>query len=162
MRSSVHTQAHPIRLLFIRLALPLILPLPSRFAPSERSLWGFYPGPYVLRGIFRVTTFWYKRGGGLPRQPVGLLVDAATLTTVVSTNCVDSGRFSSRCCALRHTQTSVDPIRLLSIRLGLPLTLFLPSRVAPARLMVFHLGTMAYGDFSVWLYVLGREWRRAY
>ena len=45
--------------------------------------------------------------------------------------------FSSRCCAFRRTHTSADPIRLLCIRLALPLTLPLPSRLAPsARLVV--------------------------
>ena len=79
--------------------------------------------------------FWDERGGGL--APVGPQVDTATIRTVLSTNRVDSGRFSSRCCAFRRTHTSADPIWLLCIRLALPLTLSLPSRFAPsARLTV--------------------------
>ena len=59
------------------------------------------------------------------------------IRTALSTNRVDSGGFSTRCCAFRRTHTSADPIRLLCIRLALPWTLPLPSRCAPsARLMV--------------------------
>ena len=60
--------------------------------------------------------FWGERGGGCTRQPVGPSVDTATMTTVLSTNHVDSRRFSSRSCAFRRTHTSTDPIRLLCIR----------------------------------------------
>ena len=57
--------------------------------------------------------------------------------TVLSTNRVDSGSFSSGGCAFRRTHTSADPIRLLCIPLALRLTLSLPSRFAPsAKLMV--------------------------
>ena len=81
--------------------------------------------------------FWRERGGGHTRQPVGPSVDAAIMTTVLSTNRVDSRSFSSRSCAFRRTHTSTDPIRLLCIRLALPLTLSLPSRFAPGtKLMV--------------------------
>ena len=64
--------------------------------------------------------------------------DAAIMATAaLSTNRVDSRRFSSRSCAFRRTHTSTDPIRLLCIRLALPLKLSLPSRFAPsAKLMV--------------------------
>ena len=79
--------------------------------------------------------FWDDRGGGL--APVGPRVDTASIRTVLSTNRVDSGNFSSGCCAFRRKQTSADPIRPLCIRLALPLTLPLPSRFAPsARLTV--------------------------
>ena len=78
-----------------------------------------------------------ERGGGLTRQPVGSSVDTAIMTTVLSTNRLDSKRFSSRDCALRRTHTSTDPIWLLCIRLTLPSTLSLPSRFAPSlNLMV--------------------------
>ena len=78
-----------------------------------------------------------ERGGGYTRQPVGPSVDTAIMTTVLSTNRVDSRSFSSRRCAFRRTHTSTDPIRLLCIRLALPLNLFLPSRFAPGtKLMV--------------------------
>ena len=78
-----------------------------------------------------------ERGGGYTRQPVGPSVDTAIITTVLSTNRVDSRSFSSRCWAFRRTHTSTDPIRLLCIRLALPLNLFLPSRFAPGtKLMV--------------------------
>ena len=75
--------------------------------------------------------FWGERGGGHTRQPVGPPVDVAIMTTVLSTNRVDSRSFSSRSCAFRRTHTSIDPIRLLCIRLVSPLTLSLPSRFAP-------------------------------
>ena len=59
------------------------------------------------------------------------------MTTVLSTNSVDSRSFSSRSCAFRRTHTSTDPIRPLYIRLALPLTLSLPLRFVPsAKLMV--------------------------
>ena len=81
--------------------------------------------------------FWGERGGGYTRQPVGPSADTAIMTTVLSTNRVESRRFSSRSCAFRRTHTSTDPIRLLCIRLALPLTLSLPSRFAPGtKLMV--------------------------
>ena len=81
--------------------------------------------------------FWGERGGGCTRQPVGPSVDTAIMTTVLSTNRVDSRSFSSRSCAFRRTHTSTDPIRLLYIPLALLLTLSLPSRFVPsAKLMV--------------------------
>ena len=69
---------------------------------------------------------WGERGGGFTRQPVGPSVDTAIMT-VLRTNRVDSGSFSSRGYAFRHTHTSADPVRLLCTRLALPLTLSLPS-----------------------------------
>ena len=63
---------------------------------------------------------------------MGPRVDTATIRIVLSTNRVDSGSFSSGCCAFRRTHTSADPIRLPCIRLALPLTLSLPSRLAPS------------------------------
>ena len=77
-----------------------------------------------------------ERGGGYTGQPVGLSVNTAIMTTVLSTNRVDSGSFSSQSCAFRRTHTSADPIRLLCIGLALPLTLFLPSRFAPGTKLV--------------------------
>ena len=44
----------------------------------------------------RGDTFGGERGGILTRQPVITFVDAATMTTVMSTNRADSGRFSPR------------------------------------------------------------------
>ena len=79
--------------------------------------------------------FWGERGGGF--APVGPQVNTATIRIVLRTNRVNSGSFSSRCCAFQRTHTSADPIRLLCTRLALPLTLSLPSRFAPsARLTV--------------------------
>ena len=78
--------------------------------------------------------FWGERGGGYPRQPVGPCVEDTTIMTtllLISTNCVDSRSFNSRSCAFRRTHRSADPIRLLRIRLALPLTLSLPSRFVP-------------------------------
>ena len=93
--------------------------------------------------------FWDERGGGL--TPVGPQVETATIRTVLSTNRVESGSFSSRYCAFRRTHASADPIRLFCIRLALPLTLSLLSRFAPsARLMVGDTPCALWlvGDFS--------------
>ena len=131
-----HSSADPIRLLCIRLALPSTLSLPSGFVPSTKLMVGASPRALGLVKDFSCDcTFWDERGGGL--APVGPRVDTATIRTVLSTNRVDSGRFSSGCCAFRRTHISADPIRLLCIRLALPLTLPLPLRFAPsARLTV--------------------------
>ena len=131
-----HPSADPIRLLCIRLALPLTLSLPSGFVPSTKLVVGASPRALGLVGDFSCDCmFRDERGGGL--APVGPRVDTATIRTVLSTNRVDSGSFSSGCCAFRRTHTSADPIRLLCIRLALPLTLYLPLRFAPsARLTV--------------------------
>ena len=81
--------------------------------------------------------FWEKRGGGLARQPVGPPVDTATMMAVMSANRVDLRRFDSRYLTFRRTNTSADPILILCTRLALPLTLSLPSRLAPsARLTI--------------------------
>ena len=129
-----HTSADPIRLLCIRLALPLVLPLPSRFAPSARLTVGGTPCALWLVGDFScVCMFWENSGGGLTTQPVSTV----TMTTVTSANRVDLESFSSRCWTFRRTHTSADPIRVLCTRLALPLTLSSPSRLAPrARLTV--------------------------
>ena len=129
-----HASADPIRLLCIRLALPLTLPLPSRFAPSARLTVGGTPCALWLMEDFSCDfMFWEKSGGGLTMQPVG----TATMTTVMSANRVDLQSFSSRCWTFRSTHPSADPIRVLCARLALPLTLSLHSRLAPsARLTV--------------------------
>ena len=131
-----HPSADPIRLLGIRLALPLTLSLPSGFVPSTKLMVGASPRALGLVKDFSCDCmFWDERGGGL--VPVDPRVDTATTRTVLSTNRVDSGSFGSGCCAFRRTHTSADPIRLLCIRLALPLTLPLPLRFAPsARLTV--------------------------
>ena len=133
----VSTYTHerdPIRLLCIRLALPLTHPLPSRFAPSARLTVGGTPHALWLVGDFASDCMFLENsGGGLTAQPVG----TATRTTVTSANRVDLESFSSRCWTFRRTHTSADPIRVLCTRLALPLTLSLPSRLAPrARLTV--------------------------
>ena len=132
----IHPSADPIRLLGIRLALPLTLSLPSGFVPSTKLMVGASPRALGLVKDFSCDCmFWDERGGGL--VPVDPRVDTATTRTVLSTNRVDSGSFGSGCCAFRRTHTSADPIRLLCIRLALPLTLPLPLRFAPsARLTV--------------------------
>ena len=82
---------------------------------------------------------------------MGPQVDKATIRTVLSTNRVDSGRCSSRCCVFRRIHASADPTRLLCIRLALLLTLYLPSRCAPsARLTVGDTPCALWlvGDFS--------------
>ena len=63
----------------------------------------------------------------------------------------NSGSFSSRCCTFRRTHTSVDPIRILCIRLALTLTLSQPPGFAScARLMVCvsPCAVRLVGDFS--------------
>ena len=145
-----HPSADPIRLLDIRLALPLTLSLPSGFVPSTKLMVGASPRALGLVKDFSCDCmFWDERGGGL--VPVDPRVDTATTRTVLSTNRVDSGSFGSGCCAFRRTHTSADPIRLLCIRLALPLTLPLPLRFAPsARLTVGGTPCALWlvGDFS--------------
>ena len=145
-----HPSADPIRLLGIRLALPLTLSLPSGFVPSTKLMVGASPRALGLVKDFSCDCmFWDERGGGL--VPVDPRVDTATTRTVMSTNRVDSGSFGSGCCAFRRTHTSADPIRLLCIRLALPLTLPLPLRFAPsARLTVGGTPCALWlvGDFS--------------
>ena len=128
-----HASVDPIRLLCIRLALPLTFPLPSRFAPSARLVVCVSSRALWLSGDPSSDCFvWDKTGGGLTRQPVG----TTTMTAAMSANLVNLRSFSSRCCAYRRTYTSVDPIRLLCIQLALPLTLSLPSRIAPSTRLV--------------------------
>ena len=68
---------------------------------------------------------------------MGPSVDTAIMTTVLSTNRVDSRRFSSQGCAFRRTHTSTDPIQLLCVRIALPSTLSLLSPFVPSsKLMV--------------------------
>ena len=148
-----HPSADPIRLLCTRyptIALPLTLSLPSGFVPSTKLMVGAAPRALGLVKDFSYDCiFWDERGGGL--APVGQRVDTATTRTVLSTNRVDSESFSSGCCAFRRTHTSADPIRLLCIRLALPLTLPLPLRFAPsARLTVGGTPCALWlvGDFS--------------
>ena len=135
-----HTSTDPIRLLCIRLALPLTLSLPSRFAPGTKLMVAVSPrAPWFAEAFSRDCTFLGCRGGVLTinRQPVGPLVSTAAITTATVINHVDSGSFSSRCCTLRRTHTSADPIRILCIRLALTLTLSRPPGFAScARLMV--------------------------
>ena len=126
-----HSSADPIRLLCIRLALALTLSLPSGFVPSTKLMVGASPRALGLVKEFLCDCmFWNERGGRL--ASVGPRVNTATIRTALSTNRVDSGSFSSRCCAFRRTHTSADPIRLLCIRLALPMTLPLPSGFAPS------------------------------
>ena len=145
-----HPSADPIRLLGIRLALPLTLSLPSEFVPSTKLMVGASPRALrLVNGFSCDCMFWDKRGGGL--ATAGPRVDTATVGTVWSTNRVDSGSFSSVCCAFRRTHTSEDLIRLLCVRLALPLTLPLPLRLAPsARLTVGGTPCALWlvGDFS--------------
>ena len=147
-----HPSADPIRLLDIRLALPLTLSLPSGFVPSTKLMVGASPralGP--VKDFSFDCMFWDDRGGGLPGQPMGPQVDTANIRTVLSTNHVDSRSFSSRCWAFRRTHPSADPIRLLGIRLALPLTLSLPSGFVPSTKLMVGASPRALGlvkDFS--------------
>ena len=90
------------------------------------------PGLIACGGFLCHCMFWDERGGGLTRQPVDLFGDTSTIITMMSTNRMDSGRFRSPCLAFRRTHTSADPIRLLCIRLALPLPLSLPSQFSPS------------------------------
>ena len=147
-----HPSADPIRLLDIRLALPLTLSLPSGFVPSTKLMVGASPralGP--VKDFSFDCMFWDDRGGGLAGQPMGPQVDTANIRTVLSTNHVDSRSFSSRCWAFRRTHPSADPIRLLGIRLALPLTLSLPSGFVPSTNLMVGASPRALGlvkDFS--------------
>ena len=147
-----HPSADPIRLLDIRLALPLTLSLPSGFVPSTKLMVGAPPralGP--VKDFSFDCMFWDDRGGGLAGQPMGPQVDTANIRTVLSTNHVDSRSFSSRCWAFRRTHPSADPIRLLGIRLSLPLTLSLPSGFVPSTKLMVGASPRALGlvkDFS--------------
>ena len=149
-----HTSTDPIRLLCIRLALPLTLSLPSRFAPGTKLMVAVSPrAPWFAGAFSRDCTFLGCRGGVLTinRQPVGPLVSTAAITTATVINHVDSGSFSSRCCTLRRTHTSADPIRILCIRLALTLTLSrTPGFASCARLMVCAspCALWVVGDFS--------------
>ena len=139
-----HTSADPIRLLCTRLTLSL----PSRFSPSARLVVVFHNVPYgwLAEAFSCDCMFWNETGGGLTRQPVGPLVGTATMTAVMSANRMDSGSFSSRCCAFRRTHTSANPIRLLCTRLALPLALSLPSRFAPSERL-----TVGVSPRTLWL-----------
>ena len=147
-----HPSANPIRLLCIRLALPLTLSLPSGFVPSTKLMVGASLRALGLMGDFSCDCmFWYDRGGGLTGQPMGPQVDTANMRTVLSTNHVDSRSFCSRCWAIRRTHPSADPIRLLCIRLALPLTLSLPSGFVPSTKLMVGASPRALGlvkDFS--------------
>ena len=107
-----HTRsADPIWLLCTQLALPLTLFLPSRFEPGVRLMVGASTWTLWLEGAFSCgCTFLDDKGGGLTGQSVGPRMDASTITKVTSTNLMDSGNFSSRCCTFRRTHTSVDPV----------------------------------------------------
>ena len=136
-----NTSTDPIRLLCIRLASPLTLSLPSRFAPSAKLMVGVSPRALWLSGTFlRDCTFWDCRRGVLTinRQPMGPPVSTAAITTTAKgINYVNSGSFSSRCCTFLRTHTSADPVQILCIRLPLTLTVSRPPGFAScARLNV--------------------------
>ena len=101
-----HTSADHIRLLGIRLALPLTLSLPLRFAPSARLTVGGTPcALWLVKDFSCDCMFWENSGGGLTTQPVG----TATMTTVTSANRVDLESFSSRCWTFRRTTHELRP-----------------------------------------------------
>ena len=147
-----YTSADPIRILCIRLALTLTLSRPPGFASCARLMVCVSPCALRLVGDFSCDCmFWDDRGGGLTGQPVGPQVDTADIRTVLSTNHVDSRSFSSRCWAFRRTHPSADPIRILCIRLALPLTLSLPSGFVLSTKLVVGASPRALGlvkDFS--------------
>ena len=143
-----HKSADPVRLLCIRLALPLTLPLPLRFAPSTRLTVGGVPCALWLVGDFSCDCMFGENSeGGLTTQPVG----TATMTTVTNANRVDLESFSSRCWTFRRTHMSADPIRVLCTRLALPLTLSLTSRLAPRARLTVDVPTRAFRLAGIFL-----------
>ena len=75
--------------------------------PSARLVACVSPrAPWLVSYFPCVCIFWGERGGGLT-PPVGTQVDTAIIGTavVLSTNRVDLGSFSSRCCTFRRTHT---------------------------------------------------------
>ena len=129
-----HTSSDLIRLLCIRLALPLTLALTIRAQRKTHGCWRF---------TSLCDCRFDERGGGVTRQPVGPLADTATITTAMSTNRADTGSFSSRCGAFQRRHKSADPIRLLCTRLALPLTVSLPSRFTPSARLMFDVSPRA-------------------
>ena len=147
------TSADPIRIFRIRLALALTLSRPPGFASCTRLMICVLPWALGLVGNFSCDCmFWDDKGGRLTGQPMGPHVDTANIRTVLNTKHVDSKRFSSRCWAFRRTHPSVDPIRLLCIRVDLTfLTLSLPSRFVPNTKQMIDASPRALGlvqDFS--------------
>ena len=144
-----HPSADPIRLLCIRLDLPLTLFLPSGFVPSTKLMVG--ASSRALRRVKEFSCdcmFWDERGGGL--APVSPRVDTATIRTVLSTNRVDSERFSSGCCAFRRTHTSADPIPLYPTSFTLDSSLALTIRAQRQTYgWSYTLCPMACGGFFV-------------
>ena len=141
-----HTSADPIRILCIRLALTLTLSRPPGFASCARLMVCVSPCALWVVGDFSCDCmFWDDWGGGLTGQPMGPQVDTANMRTVLSTNHVDSRSFSPRCWAFRRTHPSANPIRLLCIRLALPLTLSLPSGFVPSTQLVVGASLRALG-----------------
>ena len=71
--------------------------------------------PCALRhaGAFSCGHMFWDETGGLTEQPMGPLVDTATMATMMNVNRVDSGRFGSTCSTFNRTHTSADSIRLL-------------------------------------------------
>ena len=93
------------------------------FVPSARVLVGVSHRALWRVGDFSCDcTFWGERGGEITRQPVGPLMDIATMKR----------KLGSQCCPFRRTSTSAEPIRLHGIRLALSLTLSLPSGFTPS------------------------------
>ena len=115
------------------------------FFVSPRALW-------LVADFSCDCAFLDERGGGLARQPVGPFKDTATITLVMSTNGVDLGNCSSRYCTFRRTHTSADLIRLLCIRLALPLTLFLLLQFAPSERLMVDVPPQALWLAGVFLY----------
>ena len=141
-----HTSADAIRILCIPLALILTLSRPPGFASSAKLM--VRVSPRALRfveGFSCDCMFWDDREGGLTGQPMGPQVDTANIRTILSTNHVDSRRINSRCWAFRRTNPSADPIRLLGIRLALPLTLSFPSGFVPSTELMDSASPRALG-----------------
>ena len=154
MRSGVHIRTQTMFGYFVSdYSFTLGISLPSRLVPSAKLMVCVSPRALWLVGDFWYDCiFWDERARELTGQLVDPQVGTAIITTVMSIHRVASGSCSSRCCELRHTHTSADPIRLLCNQLALPLTFSLTSRFAPsARLMfcvsprgLWHRGVLAH------------------
>ena len=110
-----------------------------------------YMHTYIHR-IIRVTVCFGKivEEDLLRKKPVGT---AIMTTTVTSANRVDLESYSSQCWTFRRTHTSADPIRVFCARLALPLTLALPSRLAPRARLTVDVPTRALWLGGIFLHV---------
>ena len=160
---NTHKHTHTHNDLRQPITVPGIVTIVAAVANSSRC--AVPQQPLRSAGAFSCNCmFQGEKGGGLTRQPVGPCVNTAIMTILLSTNPVDSRRFSSRGCAFRRTHTGTDPIRQVRIRLALPSTLSLPSTFAPSSklmagvwLAFFFFVTVPFGTIGEEA-LLGNQW----